>query len=109
VCGNQKCEGPYETCTNCHADCGDCPTVGCIQMLGCARGCIDTSVRPPNVKVSCVADCVAEGCPSARFFFDQALNCFIQHFKDCNGADFTCLEKMCDAEVAACLGATCPQ
>ncbi len=107
VCGNQKCEGPYETCTNCHKDCGDCPTTGCIQMLGCARGCIDGSVRPPNVRVSCVADCVAQGCASAQFFFDQAFNCFLKHWNECNGADFGCLEKKCDPEIAACLGATC--
>lgn len=107
VCGNHKCEGPYETCTNCHQDCGDCPPVGCFQMLGCAQKCIDFSTRPPNVKVSCVADCVAQGCPSAQFFFDQAFNCFLQHFGECRGGDFGCLQKKCDSEVAACIGSKC--
>jgi hypothetical protein len=58
------------------------------------------------VKVSCIADCVARGCPSAQFFFDQAFGCFIQHLQDC-GSSFSCLQSKCDAEVAACLGSHC--
>lgn len=106
VCGNMKCEAPYETCSNCHADCGDCETIGCLAMLTCAFKCIDTSSMPPAVRISCVGDCVAIGCPAARSLFDQAFNCFIQHIGDC-GASFSCLTNECSSEVAACVGATC--
>ena len=111
VCGNQKCEGPFETCANCHQDCGDCPVHGCFPMLTCSFGCIDPAppgadAGPPNVRVSCIADCVAEGCASARFFFDQAFNCFLQHFDQC-GSDRDCLMKACNAEVTACVGEIC--
>jgi hypothetical protein len=111
VCGNKKCEAPYETCTNCHDDCGDCEVLGCMSMLRCAFGCIDSSSRPPIVRVSCVGNCVAKGCPQAQFLFDQAFNCFIQHLNDCGpgGPSIECLTKACDNEVAACVGATCPQ
>ncbi len=108
VCGNMKCEPPYETCTNCNQDCGDCMTIGCLEMLTCSLKCIDTSSRPPMVRVSCVGDCVARGCPSAQFFFDQAFNCFIQHLNEC-GANFGCLQSKCDPEVAACIAGRCPQ
>jgi hypothetical protein len=108
VCGNGKCEGPYETCTNCHQDCGDCEVLGCMAMLRCSIGCIDTSTRPPTVRVSCLGNCVAKGCPAAQSLFDQAFNCFIQHVNTC-GASLDCLTKECDSEVAACIGANCPQ
>jgi hypothetical protein len=102
-----KCEAPYETCTNCHEDCGDCQTIGCLEMLTCSLKCIDTSTKPPGISVTCVADCVARGCPSAKLMFDQAFNCFIQHINEC-GSNFNCLQTKCDAEVAACIGARCP-
>ena len=106
VCGNMKCEAPYETCSNCHEDCGDCATIGCFPMLTCSFGCIDPRTRPPTVKVSCVGNCVARGCPSAQFFFDQAFNCFLQHLQEC-GANFGCLQSKCGGEVTACLGSVC--
>jgi hypothetical protein len=127
VCGNAKCEEPYETCSNCHDDCGDCETIGCLSMLTCAFKCIDLGGSPPAIRVSCVADCVAIGCPAARFLFDQAFNCFIQHLGDCGGGGggggggfpggpggpggdaFSCLSAQCSSEVAACVGATCDQ
>jgi hypothetical protein len=108
VCGNAKCEPPYETCVNCAKDCGDCTTIGCIEMLTCSTKCIDTQTKPPSVSVTCIADCVSRGCPSAQFFFDQAFNCFIQHLNEC-GSNFGCLQQKCDPEVAACIGARCPQ
>lgn len=108
VCGNMVCEGPYETCTNCHEDCGDCMTIGCFSMLTCSVGCIDTKTKPPNVRISCVGDCVSRGCPSAQFFFDQAFNCFLQHIQEC-GSDFGCLQNKCSGEVGACFGSVCPQ
>jgi hypothetical protein len=40
--------------------------------------------------------------------FDQAFNCFLQHFDQC-GPNIGCLEKVCDAQVASCIGANCPQ
>jgi hypothetical protein len=108
VCGNKKCEGPYETCSNCHDDCGDCELLGCLPMLTCAFKCIDPGTNPPHVGVTCVADCVSRGCPAAKFLFDQAFNCFLQHLNEC-GARLECLEKKCDPEVAACIGANCAQ
>jgi hypothetical protein len=108
VCGNDKCEAPYETCTNCHKDCGDCDLLGCMPMLTCAFACIDGSTSPPTVHASCVGQCVARGCPSAQFLFDEAFNCFLQHLDDCpGGVDIGCLIKQCDAKVAACIGANC--
>lgn len=108
VCGNAKCEGPYETCINCSQDCGTCDTIGCFAMLTCALKCIDLSTQPPGVSVTCVADCVSEGCPSAQFFFDQAFNCFLQNITSC-GLDINCLETQCDSQVAACIGSKCTQ
>jgi hypothetical protein len=79
-----------------------------MTMLSCSISCIDTSTRPPGVHVSCLGNCVSRGCPSAQFQFDNAFNCFLQHVNDC-GPNFSCLEKACDAQVAACIGATCAQ
>ncbi len=112
VCGNMKCEGPYETCVNCPMDCGACETVGCFQMLTCSLPCIDLQSMPPMPSVTCVADCVARGCPSAQFFFDQALNCFIKNIGNCRGgggggSTFGCLQMQCMSEVAACTAARC--
>ena len=107
VCGNGKCE-QYETCSNCPQDCGACTTLSCFAAFTCAIKCIDAKTQPPTVSVSCVADCLAEGCPDTQFFFDQAFNCAIQAaFGGCGG-DFNCIMKQCSTEIAACLGATCP-
>jgi hypothetical protein len=108
VCGNQKCEPPYETCTNCHQDCGDCDTQGCFQMLTCAFGCINLTKNPPDIRVSCVGQCVARGCADAQFFFDQAFNCIIRNLSNCGGK-FECYTDKCKPEVAACLGAHCSE
>jgi hypothetical protein len=75
-------------------------------MLTCGLGCVDLRENPPNVRVSCVGDCVASGCPAARFLFDQAFNCFIAHLDEC-GANMNCLMKACDETTAACLGSHC--
>ena len=107
VCGNMKCEAPYETCANCPSDCGDCVTIGCFEMLTCAFPCIDATSSPPMVSVSCVGDCVARGCASAQYFFDQAFDCFVANIGTC-GANLTCLESACDSQVAACIGSHCP-
>ncbi len=107
VCGNGKCEAPYETCTNCHEDCGDCKTIGCLEMLTCALGCVDFSMRPPNISVTCIADCVSRGCPTAQFFFNQAFNCFIQNFSQC-GPSINCLMMACQTQTAECIAYRCP-
>ena len=107
VCGNNVCEGPYETCVNCPADCGQCATIGCLQMLTCALPCLGLNSNPPQVSLTCAADCVAEGCASAGSLFDQLFNCFIDNFQNCNPISVACLEKQCDSQLAACIGAKC--
>ena len=83
-------------------------TLGCPAMLSCALACVDFSMMPPMVQVTCVADCVSRGCPSAQFFFNQTFNCFIQNFGTC-GSHFNCLAMQCQTELAACIGKTrCP-
>jgi hypothetical protein len=62
----------------------------------------------PNVSVTCIADCVSRGCPSAQFFFDQAFNCFLANFQSCGGPSLNCLMQKCGPEVAACIGSRCP-
>ncbi len=107
VCGNNKCE-KYETCANCPDDCGQCTTNSCFQAFTCSIKCIDTKTKPPNVSLSCLANCVALGCPNTQFFLDQAVNCAIgAAFGQCGG-DFNCISKACGTEIAACLGSTCP-
>jgi hypothetical protein len=113
VCGNGKCEMPYETCINCPQDCGMCMTIGCFQMLTCSFGCVMGGFGRdaggiPNVSLTCVADCLARGCPSAQFFFDQAFNCFLQNFQKCGGPNLGCLMQVCGPEISACIGYTCP-
>jgi hypothetical protein len=106
-CGNNKCE-TYETCSNCPQDCGQCTTLSCFQAFTCAIKCIQLNSNPPSVSVSCVANCLAEGCPDTQFFFDQAFNCaIVQAFGGCGG-DFNCIQQACATEIAACLGSTCP-
>lgn len=107
VCGNNNCEAPYETCVNCPADCGDCTAIGCLQMLTCALPCLGLNSNPPQVSLTCAADCVAEGCASAGYLFDQLFNCFIDNFQNCQPVSIACLEKQCDSQLAACIGAKC--
>lgn len=107
VCGNGKCE-QYESCSNCQADCGECQTLGCQQVFTCALKCVDLKKKPPDFSVSCVANCLSLGCADTQFFFDQAFKCAIFALPQCGG-DFGCLQKQCDAEIAACFGATCVQ
>jgi hypothetical protein len=76
-------------------------------MLTCAIPCIDLSTQPPNVSVTCVADCVSRGCPSAQFFFDQAFNCFLTHVTACGGLNVSCLQKQCSSQVMSCIGSHC--
>jgi hypothetical protein len=53
-----------------------------------------------------VSNCVALGCADVQFFVDQVLTCAIGALPVCGG-DFGCIQQECDAEFAACLGATC--
>ena len=106
VCGNAKCE-QFETCANCNQDCGQCTTLSCFQALTCAFKCVQLGSNPPNVSISCVANCLALGCPDTQFFFDPAAYFGIQKgFGKCGG-DFNCIQKECGTEIAACLGSTC--
>jgi hypothetical protein len=104
-CPNSKCE-EFETCAICPQDCGTCQTIGCIEIVSCAFNCIDLGGDPPEFSVTCVANCVSLGCADVQFFVDQVLTCAVGALGDCGG-DPECLLAECDAEVAACLGATC--
>ena len=106
VCGNNVCE-PFESCAICPGDCGTCETIGCIEIVTCALNCIDLNMNPPGISLSCAANCVALGCSNVQFFVDQVLNCAVANLGTCGG-DFGCIQTQCDAEFAACIGATCP-
>jgi hypothetical protein len=41
-----------------------------------------------------------------QFFVDQVLNCAVMNLPMCGG-DFQCIQNACDAQIAACIGATC--
>ena len=102
-CGDGKCSPPYETCTNCAQDCGMCKLLGCPEELTCAFGCLNLMGNPPMISVSCIANCAADGCPAAQFFFDQVANCLIANIGSC-GPSIGCLMGKCQSEIAACLG-----
>jgi hypothetical protein len=104
VCGNGKCED-FETCTNCAKDCGECQTLGCIEIVTCAFTCIDFAGNPPKFSLSCVAQCVALGCADVQFFVDQVVNCAIMSLGSC--MDLNCIMAECGDEITACIGATC--
>ena len=109
TCGNGKCEGPYETCTNCPGDCGTCPIIGsCIDEVTCDLGCIDRSTDPPTFSVTCIGDCVARGCAKVGYAVDQVLDCALANFDKCpGGLSISCLTKVCDKQIATCIGAIC--
>ncbi|NUQ76022.1 MAG: hypothetical protein HUU21_20980, partial [Polyangiaceae bacterium] len=105
VCPNGKCED-YETCAICPADCGQCQPIGCLEIVFCALQCIDLEQEPPQFSIACVANCVALGCADVQFFVDQVLTCAVTVIPECGG-DAGCIQKECDEEFAACIGATC--
>ena len=112
VCGNNKCEAPFETCVNCPADCGKCPLKSCLQELTCAIGCIGGlggGGGIPMINIQCLGDCVAEGCPGAQLFVQNALDCFLQALAtgQCMGISIGCLMTACPGQIAACLGNHC--
>ena len=113
VCGNMKCEAPYETCSNCAGDCGACNTTGCLQTVTCAFGCINMNGGNgvPQFSATCLANCIADGCPNVQFFVDQVLNCAVGAFPMCKGQGqgqiFSCVQNLCGTAFAACFGATC--
>ena len=111
-CGNGKCEAPYETCVNCVSDCGQCQTIDCSQELQCALKCFNLMSMPPQFSLTCVGDCTAQGCPSAGYLVDQAVDCFIDAIipgGQCQGMfSINCLLNACMGQVAACLAQHCP-
>jgi hypothetical protein len=97
----------FETCSNCSTDCGACQTQGCGQVLACAFRCFDFGGGGfPNVSVSCVANCVALGCPNVQFFVDQFFGCALDNIGECDS--ISCIMRECREEAQACLMATCP-
>lgn len=122
VCGNGVCQPPDETCINCPQDCGQCPTHSCFQDLTCAIGCFgglggggggglggfgggDGGI--PNINVTCIVDCLAEGCSSAQYFAQQAVNCFIDNIGTCGGFSLNCLMSACMGPISSCLNDSC--
>ena len=109
MCGNKVCEGPYETCANCNQDCGSCEVIGCLEVVNCALGCLDLGSLPPKFSLSCIANCTAQGCADVQYFVDEFINCAIANIGNClgDGGGIGCIQKACDAELAACIGAKC--
>ena len=105
-----KCEeDEFETCSNCPADCGTCETIGCFEIVTCVLGgCIDLGGGfPPDISLTCFANCVAKGCADVQFFVDQFVNCALGAIPECGG-DFQCFQEVCQEEFTACLAADCP-
>jgi hypothetical protein len=107
VCPNGVCED-FETCGICPQDCGQCQPITCFEIVTCAFQCIDLEQDPPAFSITCVANCVSQGCADVQFFVDQVLTCAVSALPNCGG-DFGCIQSECDAEIAACLGAQCNQ
>ncbi len=121
-CGDGKCE-MNESCVNCPQDCGMCATnKTCFQVLECAIGCFGGlgglgggggfgggDGGFPMINLQCVADCEAEGCASAAYFVNQAINCILPAiFTTCNGqVSLSCLMGACSGQFSACLNDTC--
>jgi hypothetical protein len=78
----------------------------CLEVITCAFACIDLMQMPPKFSLTCVSNCVAQGCADVQFFVDQVLDCAILALPACGG-DPTCIQKACDTEIAACIGAKC--
>jgi hypothetical protein len=53
---------------------------------------------------------VAEGCASAQYFVQQALNCFLDALitGQCKTPSIGCLMSACGSQFAACLSDRCP-
>jgi hypothetical protein len=81
--------------------------------VNCALGCIQFGGGGdiPNFSFSCIANCQAQGCADVQFFVDEFINCAITNIGDClgggGGGVIGCIQKQCDAELAACIGAKC--
>jgi hypothetical protein len=73
--------------------------------------CIDLQATPPSFSLTCVSNCVAEGCPNVQFFVDQVINCAISALPQCigggGGGVFGCIMNQCSSQFSACIGATC--
>jgi hypothetical protein len=108
VCGNGKCEAPYEDCSNCATDCGPCVVTNCLDTLTCALGCISGggSGGTGFPSISCIIDCGASACANVKFFFDQVVGCIAMNFVSCR-TDVNCYRTACSTEINACLGAVC--
>lgn len=115
VCGNNKCEMPYETCINCPSDCGMCPVHTCLQSVECAVGCIGGLGGgggfnlDAGVPLTCIADCIAQGCASSQYFAQQAVDCIIGALfsGQCMGLSITCLMNACSSQFGACIANHC--
>lgn len=116
-CGDGKCEMPYETCVNCPVDCGQCPVHTCLQDLECTIGCLGglggggglggLGGGDAGIPLTCIVDCLAEGCASAQYLAQQAVNCFIDNLGACGGFSINCLMSQCMGPVTACLSDGC--
>ena len=80
-----------------------CKLSGCPEELTCAFGCLGLTSSPPMINVSCIADCAAEVCPAAAFFFNQVTNCLVDNLGSC-GPSLSCLMGKCQGPITACLG-----
>jgi hypothetical protein len=103
VCGNGRCEPPYETCINCQFDCGQCDVVDCMTVVQCLAGCGEGPYSP-----SCTANCTSRACADVMYFVDQAFYCMWDHIEECGALDnWACHRQYCGEEFQACLNASC--
>jgi hypothetical protein len=95
----------------------------CIDVVSCAigglvpggsgNGCIDLGSTPPSFSLSCVANCLAEGCANAQKAADQVVNCAVANIFGCFGSGGggggvgQCILQKCGSEIAVCLAANC--
>jgi hypothetical protein len=90
VCGNSKCEAPYESCSSCPSDCGPCCGNGtCDQIYG-------------ETCNSCPGDCGPCSCGNGQ--------CETSNGEDCQNCSKDCgkCEAMCQSHSwPGCDGCAC--
>jgi len=99
-----------------------CATHDCLADLTCILGCFGGSLGggggggggfglgDAGIPLTCLGDCVAEGCASAQAFSQDVVNCFLMAALNgtCMGFNLNCLMTACSGPITACIGDKCP-